>query len=89
MTTNLSFPRQLKPSRTIALLAVAAAIFCFTANLSAHAQTGPFSPTNWPSTIDSNSISDFYIVDPNAGFATPSSWNPTISFAGGGDQNYV
>jgi hypothetical protein len=89
MTTNVSTPRQLKPSRTTGLPAIAAMIFCFIANLSAHAQTGPFSPTNWPATIDTNSTADYYIVDPSATFITPGGWNPDITFAGGGDQAFV
>jgi hypothetical protein len=54
------------------------------------AQTGPFYPTNWPPTIDTNSMAvDYYIVDPSAVFDTPPGWNPTITFSGGGDQAFV
>jgi hypothetical protein len=53
-----------------------------------HSQTGPFSPTNWPTTIDANATVDYYIADPNATFLTPGGWSPTIGFAGGGDQAY-
>ncbi len=51
-----------------------------------HAQTGPFSPTNWPPTINPNAMADYFVVDPNAVFSTPAGWSPTLSFAGGGDQ---
>ncbi len=53
-----------------------------------HAQTGPFSPTNWPPTINPNAMADYFVVDPNAVFSTPAGWSPTLSFAGGGDQTY-
>jgi hypothetical protein len=53
-----------------------------------HAQTGPFSPTNWPPTVDANATVDYYIVDQNATFSTPAGWSQTVSFAGGGDQAY-
>src|SRR5258707_2605543 len=52
------------------------------------AQTGPFSPTNWPSTINANATVDYFIVDQNATFTTPGGWSPTVSFAGGADQAY-
>jgi len=52
------------------------------------AQTGPFSPTNWPSTISANATVDYYIVDQNATFTTPVGWLGSVSFAGGGDQAY-
>lgn len=52
------------------------------------AQTGPFSPTNWPTTINATATVDYYIVDPAAAFSTPAGWQQTISFAGGGDQAY-
>lgn len=52
------------------------------------AQTGPFSPTNWPATINPSAMVDYFIVDPNAVFSTPAGWNSTLSFAGGGDQAF-
>ena len=52
------------------------------------AQTGPFSPTNWPATVQANATVDYFIVDQNATFSTPAGWAPTVSFAGGGDQAY-
>ena len=52
------------------------------------AQTGPFAPTNWPTTINPNATVDYYIVDPGAAFTTPAGWMPTVTFAGGGDQAY-
>lgn len=90
MTANLSSLRQLKSDGTSALLAIiSATIFCFIPNFSAHAQTGPFSPTNWPSTIDTNSTADYEIIDFTANFTTPGGWNPTITFPAGGDQDYI
>jgi hypothetical protein len=59
------------------------------ASLSLQAQTGPFSPTNWPPTIDTNAVVDYLIVDPNAAFNTPPAWQPNISFSGGGDQAFA
>src|SRR5947209_138208 len=53
-----------------------------------HAQTGPFSPTNWPPTISSSAVVDYFVVDPNAVFTTPAGWSQTVSFAGGGDQAF-
>jgi hypothetical protein len=53
-----------------------------------HAQTGPFSPTNWPATINANAAVDYYIVDQSANFSTPAGWSPTVSFAGQGDQAF-
>ena len=55
---------------------------------SVHAQTGPFSPTDWPTTIDATATVDYFIVDPNVTFSTPPGWSQTVSFAGGGDQAY-
>src|SRR5579859_1490626 len=52
------------------------------------AQTGPFSPTNWPTTIDANATVDYYIVDPTATFSIAAGWSQTISFAGNGDQAF-
>ncbi|MDB6022457.1 MAG: hypothetical protein JWQ04_2314, partial [Pedosphaera sp.] len=70
------------PFRAIALALLAG-------GLNLCAQTGPFSPTNWPPTINTNLTIDYLITDPKAVFAsTPSSWVSTISFAGGGDQAY-
>src|SRR5437867_1519104 len=60
----------------------------FTSLALVHAQTGPFSPTNWPATINANATVDYYIVDQNANFTTPAGWSPTVSFAGGGDQAF-
>ena len=54
----------------------------------ARAQSGPFSPTNWPATIGANATVDYYIVDPNAAFSTPPGWSQTVSFASGGDQAF-
>jgi hypothetical protein len=53
-----------------------------------YAQSGPFAPTNWPSTINATATVDYYIVDPGAVFDTPAGWLQTVSFAGGGDQAY-
>jgi len=56
---------------------------------STQAQTGPFSPSNWPPTINASAAVDYVILDPNATFDTPAGWNPALSLAGGGDQAYI
>ena len=53
------------------------------------AQTGPFSPNDWPASIDTNSIVDYVIIDPNASFNTPPGWSGALSLANGGDQAYM
>jgi hypothetical protein len=64
-------------------------LFSIFAVLSLHAQTGPFSPSNWPPTINSNAVVDYLIVDPNAVFSTPPGWTPSVGFPGsGGDETY-
>src|ERR1035437_10005063 len=55
---------------------------------STQAQTGPFSPSNWPPTINATSIVDYVIIDPNATFDTPAGWNGNLTLANGGDQTY-
>src|SRR4029079_13775922 len=52
------------------------------------AQVGPFSPSNWPPTIDTNAAVDYVIIDPNATFDTPAGWNGALTLANGGDQAY-
>src|SRR5690349_15296054 len=64
------------------------AVIALAAAAGVHAQTGPFSPTNWPATVQPTATVDYYIVDPNAVFSTPAGWSQTVSFAGGGDQAY-
>jgi hypothetical protein len=54
-----------------------------------HAQTGPFSPSNWPASIDTNSIVDYFIIDPNANFTTPSGWNNVLLWDNCCDQTYT
>jgi len=53
------------------------------------AQTGPFSPSDWPASIDTNAVVDYVVIDPNASFNTPQSWNNVLSLAGGGDQTFT
>ncbi len=84
------------PSTTACLKSAQRILFLFTALISLaaasslRAQTGPFSPTNWPPTIDTNSTGvDFLVVDLSATFDTPPAWLPSISFSGGGDQDYA
>ena len=55
---------------------------------SLQAQTGPFPPTDWPTTINSNAMVNFGIFDQKAAFNTPTGWNQTVSLAGGGDQTF-
>ena len=67
---------------------VAAAIWALAAT-STQAQTGPFSPSNWPPTINASATVDYVIIDPNAAFDnTPAGWSSVLSLAAGGDQAY-
>ena len=76
--------------KTAQWLPFLAALICLVPNTRLQAQTGPFYPTNWPPTIDTNSTGvDYLIVDQSAIFDTPPSWNPSISFATGGDQAFT
>src|SRR6266436_709837 len=69
---------------------LAIALLCLTPLSRLRAQTGPFYPTNWPPTIDTNSTGvDYLIVDPSATFSTPPGWNPSVTFASGGDQAFT
>ena len=77
---------QASPPRGLLLCAVFSLVL---AGIDVRAQTGPFDPTNWPSTIDATATVDYYIVDQNATFSTPAGWNQTVSFAGGGDQAFA
>jgi hypothetical protein len=52
------------------------------------AQTGPFSPSDWPPTINATAPVDYGIFDPSAAFTTPAGWNSSVSQAGGGDQAF-
>ncbi len=65
-----------------------AAALCTLAAISTQAQTGPFSPTNWPPTINTNATVDYVVIDPNATFDTPAGWNGVLTLANGGDQAY-
>src|ERR1700689_3884691 len=40
-----------------------------------HAQTAPFSPSDWPPTISATAAVDYCILDPNATFNSPAAWN--------------
>src|SRR5262249_45290210 len=86
-----SLPSITMDKRTAQWLQFLAIIFvCLAPNIRLLAQTGPFYPTNWPPTIDTNSTGvDYYIVDPSATFDTPPGWSQSISFSGGGDQAFV
>ena len=53
------------------------------------AQIGPFSPSDWPPTINTNITVDYVIIDPNAVFNTPTGWNANLILANGGDQTYI
>ncbi|MGO8930325.1 MAG: hypothetical protein ACLQU3_25940 [Limisphaerales bacterium] len=66
---------------------VAAAIWVLSP-ASTQAQTGPFSPSDWPPTINTSATVDYVIIDPNAVFTTPAGWNADLILAGGGDQAY-
>jgi hypothetical protein len=54
-----------------------------------NAQTGPFSETNWPASIDTNSVVDYFIIDPDNNFTTPASWNNVLSWDNCCDQTYT
>jgi hypothetical protein len=66
-----------------------AAAFWVLAVVPTQAQTGPFSASDWPPTIDTNATVDFVLIDPNAVFTTPAGWNPVVTLANGGDQTYI
>lgn len=66
-----------------------AAAFWVLAVVPTQAQTGPFSASDWPPTIDTNATVDFVVIDPNAVFTTPAGWNGNLSLASGGDQTYI
>jgi hypothetical protein len=60
------------------------------AALHLHAQTGPFSPTNWPSTINASAAVDYAILDPNAVFInTPAGWSDVLTIPNGGDETWL
>jgi len=65
-----------------------AAAVCALATVATQAQTGPFSPSDWPPTINSNAAVDYVIIDPNATFSTPAGWNGVLTLANGGDEAY-
>jgi len=53
--------------------------------LAARAQTGPFSPEDWPTTRDSTKKVHFVVTD--EGLAPPSdNWTPDLTILSGGDQ---
>ena len=52
------------------------------------AQTGPFSTSDWPPTVNPSAPVDYGIFDPSASFTAEAGWNNTVSQAGGGDQTY-
>jgi len=79
---------QSNQARRLAAVPLSAVLLLLLGGTNGRAQTGPFSPTNWPSTIDANATVDYYVVDQNATFSTPSGWSQTVSFAGGGDQAF-
>jgi len=66
---------------------IGAAVWALAAT-STQAQTGPFSPSNWPPTINASAAVDYVIIDPNAVFTTPAGWNANLILASGGDQAY-
>lgn len=66
---------------------IAAALWALAA-VSTQAQTGPFSPSDWPPTINTNVTVDYVIIDPNAVFNTPAAWNANLILANGGDEAY-
>jgi len=79
---------QSNQARRVPAALLCAVLLLLLGGTNGRAQTGPFNPTNWPSTIDANATVDYYVVDQNATFSTPSGWSQTVSFAGGGDQAF-
>src|ERR1035441_876021 len=53
------------------------------------AQIGPFSPSDWPPTINTNITVYYVIKTPNTVFNTPAGWNANLILANGGDQTYI
>src|SRR5882757_6118963 len=89
MKSLLSTTMAIKRSQWLPFLAIA--LMSLTAFSRLDAQTGPFYPTNWSSTIDTNSTGvDYLIVDLSATFDMSSGWNNTgVPFSAGGDQDYA
>jgi len=87
MKQTQSVPHNARFARLARFSAMLGMILASAAGL--QAQTGPFSATNWPASINTNSIVDYIIIDPNAVFNSPAGWNNVLSLAGGGDQAYV
>jgi len=84
-----SLPSKTMDNKTKRLACFAIALICLTSHYRVQAQTGPFYPTNWPPTIDTNSTGvDYLIVDQAATFDTPGAWLPNVAFATGGDQDF-
>lgn len=51
---------------------------------------GPYSPTNWPPTIEPTKIVHYAVTDSDPGFTVPNAnWTNSLFWAGGGDQAYV
>ncbi len=50
------------------------------------AQTGPFSPSDWPPTVNGSATVDYCILDPNNSFSSEADWNNVMALPGGGDQ---
>jgi len=68
---------------TAAILSLAAGA------LTSTAQTGPFSPGDWPSTVNGSASVDYCILDPNNSFTAQPDWNNVLYLPGGGDQVFV
>src|SRR5258708_35521325 len=75
--------------RTQWLLFLAIALLCLMADSRLCAQTGPFYPTNWAPTNQTNSHCGFFLVkDPSPHFSTPPRWHPSRTLANRDHQDF-
>ena len=81
-------PIEIPAAAVATCFAWVAAAICALSPASTQAQTGPFSPSNWPPTINVSATVDYVIIDPNATFETPAGWNPNLILQNGGDQAF-
>ena len=83
---STSFKSHSRPSRQILRATILTALLG--GAIHSRAQTGPFSPTDWPTTVNPNVTVDYGIFDPNAVFTSESGWSQTVTLSGGGDQTF-
>jgi hypothetical protein len=83
LSKHVMSPREVPGAAMATCFAWFAAAIWALAPASTQAQTGPFSPSDWPPTINTNSTVDYVIIDPNAVFTTPAGWNPVVTLSPG------